>query len=150
MIGAGGVSLETLTTEGAKQDRHAPFVAPRSQRCRDRPRRYTCAMENPSKASRPPQLTIKTEDGVWRSPATTGGDVVRKDMDFELAKKLTSLMINNIDAVKSKGIFMAHVAVGEIDPAVTGMCGPNPIKYHPGAVAAWEEAGHKVPDCARP
>ena len=28
-------------------------------------------------------------------------------------------------------------------------CGPNPLKYHPGAVAAWEEAGYTIPDCAK-
>jgi hypothetical protein len=30
------------------------------------------------------------------------------------------------------------------------MCGPSPVKYHPGAVRAWEEAGYTVPDCAKP
>jgi TRAP-type uncharacterized transport system substrate-binding protein len=95
-------------------------------------------------------LTIKSEDGTWRSPATVGGDVVHKKMDFKLAKALTKTVITNISFVKAKGAFMEHVGIGELDPAVTGMCGPNPIKYHPGAVAAWEEAGHKVPDCAKP
>jgi hypothetical protein len=29
------------------------------------------------------------------------------------------------------------------------MCGLNPLKYHPGSVAAWEEAGYTIPDCAK-
>jgi hypothetical protein len=46
---------------------------------------------------------------------------------------------------------MPNVALGEIaDLSVTGMCGPMPLKYHPGAVRAWEEAGYTVPDCAKP
>lgn len=97
-----------------------------------------------------PGLTIESEDGIWRSPATAGGEVVRKDMDFALAKALTKAMIDNIEAFKAKAAYMEHAALGEVDPAVTGMCGPNPVKYHPGAVAAWEEAGFKVPDCAKP
>ena len=95
-------------------------------------------------------VTIASEDGIWRSPATVGGEVVRADMDFELARALAAAAIANVDAFVAKAPFMAHVALGELDPAVTGMCGPNPIKYHPGAVAAWEEAGHTVPDCAKP
>ena len=35
------------------------------------------------------------------------------------------------------------------DIALTDMCGQNPIRYHPGAVAAWEEAGYTIPDCAQ-
>jgi len=97
-----------------------------------------------------PGLTIQSEDGIWRSPATVGGEVVRNDMDFELAKALTRAMIDNVETFTSKAAHMQHAALGELDPAVTGMCGPNPVKYHPGAVAAWEEAGFDVPDCARP
>ncbi len=95
-------------------------------------------------------LTIKTEDGIWRSPATVGGEVVRADMDAKLAKALTKEMIKNVDLFKKKAAYMVHSAIGDLDPAITGMCGANPIKYHPGAVAAWEEAGYKIPDCAKP
>ena len=95
-------------------------------------------------------LTIKADDGVWRSPATVGGEVVRANMDAKLAKALTAQMIKNVALFKKKAAYMAHSAIGELDPAITGMCGANPIKYHPGAVAAWEEAGHKIPDCAKP
>ena len=42
---------------------------------------------------------------------------------------------------------------GTIDAKKMGICfkgGKIPtIKFHPGAVQAWEEAGHKVPACAR-
>lgn len=96
-------------------------------------------------------LTIKSEDDMWRSPATVGGEFVNANMSDDLAKALTKAIISNIDAVKAKGAFMSHVALGEVEnTAITGMCGPNPVKYHPGAVAAWEEAGFTVPDCAKP
>jgi len=66
-------------------------------------------------------LTIQSEDGTWRSPATVGGEVVRRDMDFDLAKALTKAMIDNVATFRGKAAYMEHVALGEIDPAVTGI-----------------------------
>ena len=34
--------------------------------------------------------------------ATVGGEVVRKDMDEELAYRLTKAVLNNLDAIKSR------------------------------------------------
>ena len=46
---------------------------------------------------------------------------------------------------------MPLLVLGEIaDTATTGMCGAMPLKYHPGAVRAWEEAGYTVPDGEKP
>ena len=95
-------------------------------------------------------LTIVSEDGIWRSPATLGAELVQTSMDFKLAKALTKVFLDNLDAYVKKAPYMAFSGVGESDPAQTGMCGPVPVKYHPGAVAAWEESGRKIPDCAKP
>ena len=95
-------------------------------------------------------LTLVSEDGFWRSPGTGGADMVHMSMDFKLAKALTKVAISNVKAFTGKAPYMANIGLGNTDPAVTGMCGAVPVKYHPGAVAAWEEAGHKIPDCARP
>lgn len=96
-------------------------------------------------------LTIfADEDGKLRSIATVGGDFVHKDMDNATAKALTAAMIANFDAIVKKAPFLRYSALGETDPATSSMCGPNPVKYHPGAVEAWEEAGYKIPDCAKP
>ena len=92
-------------------------------------------------------LTIVSEDGVWRSPTTVGAEVVHKDMDFEMAKALTAAVIANVDRFLTKAPYMATTQVGSIG---LGLCGPVPVKYHPGAVAAYEEAGFTVPDCAKP
>ena len=54
-----------------------------------------------------------------------------------------------LEEIKAKAPFMANSWHGETDIAKTDMCGLNPMKYHPGAVAAWEEAGFKIPDCAK-
>ena len=99
----------------------------------------------------PEGVTVVSEDGMFRGIATVGGDVVSTSMDEELAYQLTKVMLENLDAVYAKTPFMPNVGLGEIaDLSVTGMCGPMPLKYHPGAVRAWEEAGYTVPDCAKP
>ena len=92
-------------------------------------------------------LTIVSEDGVWRSPTTVGSEVVHKDMDFDLAKALTAAVIANTDTFLTKAPYMATTRVGNVG---FGLCGAVPVKYHPGAVAAYEEAGMTVPDCAKP
>lgn len=92
-------------------------------------------------------LTIVSEDGMWRSPTTVGAEVVHADMDFEMAKALTTAVINNVDTFIAKAPFMGTTNVGSVG---FGLCGAVPVKYHPGAVAAYEEAGFEVPDCAKP
>ncbi|MDJ0859015.1 MAG: C4-dicarboxylate ABC transporter substrate-binding protein [Dinoroseobacter sp.] len=95
-------------------------------------------------------VTVVSEDETYRSPGTVGGDIVNVNMDFDLAKALTAAFIENIESIYfAKAPFMPSVWHGETDPELTDMCGPNPIKYHPGAVAAWEEAGYALPDCAK-
>ncbi len=96
-------------------------------------------------------VTVVSEDDMFRGVATVGGEIVRKEMDEELAYQLTKAILDNLDAIKSKTPFLPNVALGEVaDTSTTGMCGAMPLKYHPGAVRAWEEAGYTVPDCAKP
>ena len=97
-----------------------------------------------------PGVTVKSEDGTFRGLATIGGDIVNKDMSFELAKGLTKAHIDTLDRLKAKAPFAKHAGYGIVDAVKSGMCGPNPLKYHAGAVAAWEEAGYEIDDCAKP
>ncbi len=95
-------------------------------------------------------VTVVSEDGMFRGPGTVGGEIVHKDMDFELAKALTKAFIDNLEGIyKQKAPFMQNTWLGETDIAITDMCNGNPLTYHPGAVAAWEEAGFTIPDCAK-
>lgn len=95
-------------------------------------------------------VSLVTEDGTFRGLATIGGDIVHKDMSFDLAKALTAAHIKTLDRLKAKAPFARHAGYGEVDVVKSGMCGPNPLKYHAGAVAAWEEAGFTIDDCAKP
>ena len=94
-------------------------------------------------------VTVVSGDDTFRGLATIGGDIVNKDMPFELAKGLTKAHIDTLDRLKAKAPFAKHAGYGVVDVVKSGMCGPNPLKYHPGAVAAWEEAGYKIDDCAK-
>ncbi len=93
--------------------------------------------------------TVISEDDTFRGMAITGGDMVNASMDEEVAYQLTKAHIENIDKIKALAPFMASINFGVLDPKVAGLCGPNPVKFHPGAVRAWEEAGHEVPECAK-
>ena len=94
--------------------------------------------------------TIVSEDDTFRGMAVTGGDFVNKSMDEETAYQLTKAHIENLEAIKNVAPFMSTLNYGILDTKVAGLCGPNPVKFHAGAVRAWEEAGHSVPDCAKP
>ncbi|WP_420863996.1 TAXI family TRAP transporter solute-binding subunit [Algirhabdus cladophorae] len=104
----------------------------------------------PAETAYPEGVTVISEDDNFRGPGTVGGEVVHKDMDFDLAKALTGAFIENLDSIyKAKAPFMHNAWLGETDIALTDMCKGNPLTYHPGAVAAWEEAGYALPDCAK-
>ncbi len=94
--------------------------------------------------------TVVSEDDTFRGMAVVGGDIVTASMEDDLAYALVKLHIDNLEAIKAKAPFARYAGFGVLDAAATGMCGPNPLKYHPGAVRAWEEAGYVVPDCAKP
>ncbi len=95
-------------------------------------------------------VSVVSEDDTYRGPGTVGGEVVNASMDFDTAKALTKAFIDNLDGVyMAKAPFMPNAWHGETDTELTDMCGNNPLKYHPGAVAAWEEAGYTIPDCAK-
>ncbi len=95
-------------------------------------------------------VTIVSEDGIYRTVVTTGAEVVNKSMSDEMAKSLVSVYIKHMEGLKAKAPWAKHLNVGVLDAKASGFCGANPLKYHAGAVAAWEEAGYTVPDCAKP
>lgn len=97
-----------------------------------------------------PGISVVSEDGIFRGYADIGGDVVNVSMDEDLAYALTKTFLEGLPQILARTPSMPNAWLGETDPVLTGMCGPNPMKYHPGAVRAWEEAGFTLPDCAKP
>lgn len=95
------------------------------------------------------ELTLVSEDGMLRQLGSAFAEVVHKDMSDDLAKAITKAHIESIDKLKSRAKMLSNVGLAEMDPVLSSFCGQSPLKYHPGAVAAWAEAGYKVADCAR-
>jgi uncharacterized protein len=93
--------------------------------------------------------TVVSEDDTFRGMSTVGGDTVNKNMDEELVYKLVKAHIDTLDQLKAKAPFASTVGFGVVSGPSTGMCGANPLKFHKGAVRAWEEAGYKIDDCAK-
>ncbi len=89
--------------------------------------------------------TIVSGDDTMRAAATIGGNVVHKDMDEQIVYDLVSAYVETIDDLKAKAPFGNSVG---FDQPMQGMCGVNPIKYHPGAVRAWRDAGYTIDECA--
>lgn len=95
-------------------------------------------------------ISVSSEDDFFRGYGDVGGDAVNVNMDEEIAYTLTKAFIDNKDLYIAKAPFMSNTWLGETSVERSGMCGPNPVKYHAGAVRAWEEAGVTIPDCAKP
>jgi TRAP-type uncharacterized transport system substrate-binding protein len=95
-------------------------------------------------------VTVVSEDDTWRSANITGAEIVNAGMGFETARQITAAYIASLDAFRQRTPFTPNMGLGELDATLSGFCGPNPLRYHPGAIAAWDEAGYTVPDCARP
>ena len=94
-------------------------------------------------------VRLISDDATFRGIGTAFTDVVHKDMSFDLAKALVAEHIKSMDQMKQRTAFMKNAGFGILDTELSGFCGPLKLKYHPGAVAAWEEAGYQIPECAK-
>ncbi|MBT3990277.1 MAG: C4-dicarboxylate ABC transporter substrate-binding protein [Rhodospirillaceae bacterium] len=96
-----------------------------------------------------PNVRVISDDNMFRSVANAGGAAVNKNMDKKLAKALTAAFIKNIPDLYKKTAFAKTSQFGNVDDKNFNFCKAG-IKFHPGAVEAWEEAGHKIIACAKP
>lgn len=131
-----GFSMPKAAFEGEAMQKYfkAPGNAP-----------WTMTIEAATKAMGD-NWTFVSEDDTFRGMVTVGGDMVSTRMDEELAYQLTKAHLETLDELKVKAPFAANVGFG--DPTLIS-CGPSPLKYHKGAVRAWEEMGFKIPDCLK-
>ena len=97
------------------------------------------------KATMGEDWTFVSEDDTFRAFATIGGNVVHKDMDDQLVHNLVSAYISTLSDLMAKAPYGTTVG---FDLPMQGMCGANPIKYHPAAARAWKDAGFALDDCA--
>jgi TRAP-type uncharacterized transport system substrate-binding protein len=96
-----------------------------------------------------PNVRVISDDNMFRSVANPGGDMVHKNMSKSLAKALTVAFIKGVPNLLRKTAFAKSAHFGHIDNKNFNFCQAG-MKFHPGAIEAWEEAGHKVIACAKP
>jgi TRAP-type uncharacterized transport system substrate-binding protein len=95
------------------------------------------------------KANIISEDNMMRTLVNTSGDAVNKNMPKALAKKLTAAFIKSIPDLNRKAPWVSAALYGETDDKKMGFCAVG-VKFHPGAIEAFEEAGRKIPACAKP
>jgi len=95
-----------------------------------------------------PNVKVISEDDLFRTGSNTGGTIVHKKMTNKVAKALTKSFISNIEKLFQKASFMKYAYAGSVDDKVHRVCKAG-VKYHQGAIEAWEEAGFKIPKCAK-
>ncbi|MDE0057649.1 MAG: hypothetical protein OXP07_05950, partial [Defluviicoccus sp.] len=94
-------------------------------------------------------VNVISEDDMFRSVTAPFSDGVHKNMDKRIAKALTAAFIKSVPNLHRKVPFAKGLHFGKIDDRTMALCNAG-TKLHPGAVEAWEEAGHKVDDCMKP
>jgi len=143
---AGGTTLhdipsDLLASELGQQILKAPGHAPYSVSVAE----YRAAYEGSD-------ITIVTDDDTFDTYATAFGQIVPAGMDDELAYNIVKAMLEGKDRFLTgspRGPFL-FMSFGDIDGVSQGACGAVKVKMHPGAIRAYEEAGHTVADCMRP
>lgn len=94
-------------------------------------------------------VNLISEDGMFRSPGVPFATMVRADLPDALVQEMTAAYIASLEELKARTPYARNVNFDVVDQATTGFCGSLNLRYHPGAVAAWEEAGYDIPDCAQ-
>ena len=146
LAAAGGITIydvpsDLLNSELGQQIVAAPGHAP-----------YSLPVEEFRKAYAGNDITIVTDDDTFDSFATAFAQIVSADMDEELAYQLTKAFLEGEDRFVTsspRGPYLA-MSFGDVDGVRQGACGAVQMKMHPGAIRAFEEAGHTVADCLRP
>lgn len=132
---------ELLNSELGQQITNAPGHAP-----------YSVPVEEYRAAYAGNDITIVTDDDTFDSFATAFAQIVPATMDDELAYQITSAFLagqERFETGSPRGPYL-FLSFGDIDGVSQGVCGAVQMKMHPGAVRAYEDAGHAVADCVRP
>ena len=143
---AGGTTLydmpsELLNSELGQQIVNAPGNAP-----------YSIPVEEYRAAYAGNDITIVTDDDTFDTFALAFAQIVPATMDEELAYQITKAYLagqERFETGSPRGPYL-FLSFGDIDGTSQGVCGAVTMLMHPGAVRAYEEAGHTVADCVKP
>ena len=143
---AGGITLydmpsDLLNSELGQQIVAAPGHAP-----------YSIPVEDYRAAYEGNDITIVTDDDTFDSFALAFAQIVPSSMDEDLAYQITRAYLKGQERFETgspRGPYL-FLSFGDIDGASQGVCGAVTMLMHPGAIRAYEEAGHTIADCVRP
>ena len=143
---AGGITIydvpsDLLASELGQQILAAPGHAP-----------YSVPVEEFRAAYAGNDITVVTDDDTFDSFATAFGQIVPATLDEELVYAITKAYLEGEDRFLNgspRGPY-TRLSFGDVDGVSQGACGAVQVKMHPGAIRAFEDAGHTVADCLRP
>ena len=143
---AGGTTIydmpsDLLNSELGQQIVNAPGNAP-----------YSIPVEEYRAAYKGNDITIVTDDDTFDTFALAFAQIVPATMDEDLAYQITKSYLagqERFEAGSPRGPYL-FLSFGDIDGTSQGVCGAVTMKLHPGAVRAYEEAGHIIADCVKP
>ena len=143
---AGGTTIydmpsELLNSELGQQIVNAPGNAP-----------YSIPVEEYRAAYAGNDITIVTDDDTFDTFALAFAQIVPATMDEDLAYQITKSYLagqERFETGSPRGPYL-FLSFGDIDGTSQGVCGAVTMKLHPGAIRAYEEAGHSIADCVKP
>lgn len=143
---AGGTTIfdvpsDLLNSELGQQIVAAPGHAP-----------YSIPVEEFRAAYAGNDITVVTDDDTFDSFATAFGQIVPATMDEQLAYDIVKAYLEGESRFiesSPRGPYVG-LSFGDIDGTTQGACGAVQVKMHPGAIRAFEDAGHTIADCLRP
>ncbi len=143
---AGGITIhdvpsDLLASELGQQIVGAPGHAP-----------YSVPIEDVRAAYEGNDITVVVDDDSFDSFATAFGQIVPAGMDDDLVYDIVAAYLEGQERFLTgspRGPFL-FMSFGDLDGVSQGACGAVQIKMHPGAIRAYEDAGHSVADCLRP
>lgn len=132
---------DLLASELGQQILAAPGHAP-----------YSIPIEEYRAAYAGNDITVVVDDDSFDSFATAFAQVVPATMSDDLAYAITKAFLEGQERFETgspRGPYL-FLSFGDVDGVSQGDCGAVDIRMHPGAIRAYEEAGHSVADCLRP
>lgn len=143
---AGGITIhdvpsDLLASELGQQILKAPGHAP-----------YSLPIDEFRAAYAGNDITVVVDDDSFDSFATAFGQIVPAGLDEDLVYAITKAYLEGEDRFLTgspRGPY-TRLSFSDLDGVSQGACGAVQIKMHPGAIRAFEDAGHSVADCLRP
>ena len=97
-------------------------------------------------------ITVVVDDDSFDSFATAFGQIVPAGLDEDVVYSVVKAYLEGEERFMTsspRGPY-TRLSFGDLDGKSQGVCGAVQIKMHPGAIRAFEDAGHTVADCLRP